>query len=112
MARVLAGTCGGIGGAFLGEQTECLGDSDGDGIDDQCDNCPGVDDPVFGVFICSESGFPCESDDDCAIGEVCEKACIGKIPTVSAWGLIVLSLLLLTAGKVYFGRRDRRLAGA
>jgi hypothetical protein len=27
------------------------------------------------------------------------------IPTVSAWGLVVLTLLLLTGAKVYFGRR-------
>lgn len=31
-----------------------------------------------------------------------------SIPTVSAWGLVVLSLLLLTAGKLYFGLRRRR----
>lgn len=29
------------------------------------------------------------------------------IPTVSAWGLVVVTLLLLTAGKIYFGRRNR-----
>lgn len=28
------------------------------------------------------------------------------IPTVSAWGLVVLTLLLLTGAKVYFGRRS------
>jgi IPTL-CTERM motif len=27
------------------------------------------------------------------------------IPTVSQWGLVVLTLLLLTGAKVYFGRR-------
>lgn len=36
----------------------------------------------------------------CASFEVC------RIPAVSTWGLIVLSLLLLIAAKVRFGRRD------
>ena len=27
------------------------------------------------------------------------------IPTVSEWGLVVLTLLLLTGAKIYFGRR-------
>ena len=31
--------------------------------------------------------------------------CLEKIPTVSAWGLVIMTLLLLVAGKVYFGRR-------
>lgn len=35
----------------------------------------------------------------------------GKIPTVSEWGLIVLTVLLLTAGTIVFGRQ-RRLAAA
>ncbi len=29
------------------------------------------------------------------------------IPTVSQWGLVVLTLLLLTAAKVHFGRRQQ-----
>lgn len=32
---------------------------------------------------------------------------IGEVPTVSEWGLIVLALLLLTAGTIVFGRRRR-----
>ena len=34
----------------------------------------------------------------------CDPAC-GDIPTVSAWGLFVLTLLLVTGAKVYFSRR-------
>lgn len=67
-------------------------DVDGDGFfecapdatpaDPSCvDTCPDVDDNVFG---------PCPDD---------------VIPTVSEWGLVILALLLLAAGKVYFGRR-------
>ncbi|MBU0719189.1 MAG: IPTL-CTERM sorting domain-containing protein [Planctomycetes bacterium] len=29
------------------------------------------------------------------------------IPTVSEWGLIILALLLATAGKIFFGHRRR-----
>ncbi len=32
--------------------------------------------------------------------------CPQNIPTVSEWGLVVLSLLLLIGGKLYFGRRE------
>ncbi len=57
-----------------------VGDSDGDGVLDCVDICPGADDAVFGD-------------------------CTNNIPTVSEWGLVVLALLLLVAGKVYYGRR-------
>ncbi len=57
-----------------------VGDSDNDGVLDCVDICPGADDAVFGD-------------------------CTGNIPTVSEWGLVVLALLLLVAGKVYYGRR-------
>jgi hypothetical protein len=31
--------------------------------------------------------------------------CKDAIPTVSAWGMVVLTLLLLTGAKVHFGRK-------
>jgi len=31
--------------------------------------------------------------------------CFVVIPTVSEWGLVILTLLLLTGAKVFFGRR-------
>ncbi|MGB2986512.1 MAG: hypothetical protein WBE26_11590, partial [Phycisphaerae bacterium] len=34
-----------------------------------------------------------------------DDACEHPIPTVSEWGLVVIALLLLTGGKIYFGRR-------
>jgi hypothetical protein len=58
--------CDAIGGFYLGDDTECLGDNDGDGRDD---------------------------------------ACVGTIPTVSEWGLVILALLLLVGAKLHFGRR-------
>ncbi|MCO6436648.1 MAG: IPTL-CTERM sorting domain-containing protein [Phycisphaerae bacterium] len=30
---------------------------------------------------------------------------MGKIPAASEWGLAVLALMLLVAGKLYFGRQ-------
>ena len=57
------------------------GDADGDGVLDCVDECPGVNDAIFAP------------------------GCQGAIPTVSEWGLVILALLLLVAGKVYFGRR-------
>ena len=55
-------------------------DDDGDGFENCFDTCAGVDDVEFG---------PCDD----------------AIPTVSEWGLVIMALLLLAAGKVYFGRR-------
>ncbi|UCE60060.1 MAG: IPTL-CTERM sorting domain-containing protein, partial [Phycisphaerales bacterium] len=55
-------------------------DDDGDGFENCFDTCAGVDDAVFG---------PCDD----------------AIPTVSEWGLLIMALLLLVAGKVYFARR-------
>jgi len=80
-----------------------MGDGDSDGVDDLCDNCNGANDAIFGVLLCSESGIACEVDSDCGPGEICEKACLGKIPTVSEWGLVVLTLLLLVCGKLFYG---------
>ena len=47
------------------------------------------------VDTCNEPNGTCTNDDaDCAI------------PTVSEWGLVVLTLMLLIGAKVYFGRRQ------
>ena len=54
---------------------------DGDGVLDCVDQCSRVDDAVFAP------------------------ECAGAIPTVSAWGLMVLTLLLLAGSKIYFGCR-------
>ncbi|MBI4716249.1 MAG: hypothetical protein HY763_00430, partial [Planctomycetes bacterium] len=75
--------CEAQGGEFVAGAALCGTDSDGDGIDDPCDQCPGVDDHVFAP------------------------GCVGAIPTVSQWGLVVLGLLLLVGGKLYYGRGVR-----
>ncbi|MHC4696845.1 MAG: hypothetical protein ACYTFA_08895, partial [Planctomycetota bacterium] len=56
-------------------------DSDADGIPDCDDQCPGLDDPTFAPD------------------------CITTIPTISSWGVIILTLLLLATGKLTFSRR-------
>jgi hypothetical protein len=61
-------------------------DSDGDTVEDCRDQCPGVDDAIFAP------------------------ECVGKIPTVSQWGLVIMTLMLLAAGKIYFGRRRNATA--
>ena len=62
------------------------GDLDGDTVFDCVDRCPDGDDTI--------------DEDDNGIPD-----CAGNIPTVSAWGLVALTLLLLTTGKVFFSRR-------
>jgi len=90
-------------------------DTDGDGTGNACDDCPGDGGKVEpGVCGC---GIPDEGDadgdgfldcvDQCpgADDAVFAPECVGAIPTVSQWGLLVLALLLLVGGKLYFGRR-------
>ncbi len=101
------------GDGVCGDVDKCEGsddrlDEDGDGVPDGCDQCPGSDDGIAGalddddgdgVLNCNDL---CNGVDDAVFGPECE----GRIPTVSEWGLVVLALLLLVAGKVYFGRRE------
>jgi len=63
-----------------------MGDADGDSVDDLCDACPGVDDAIFAP------------------------GCAGAIPTVSEWGLAILTLALLTLGKVFGLRVSSKVA--
>ena len=70
-------------GKYQGDATTCEVDTDGDGVPDACDTCPGFDDAE-----------PC------------------PIPTVSEWGLIAMTLLVLTAGTVVLRARRTATAGA
>ena len=62
----------------------------GDNVADADEECDGTDD----------DSCPGSCSDECSCLQT-------GIPTVSAWGLIILSLSLLTIGKTYFGRRYR-----
>lgn len=64
------------------------GDSDDDGICDADDLCPGADDTID----VNQDGVP-----DCIVDNT--------IPTVGAWGFIVMALILLVVGKIQFGSR-------
>ncbi len=60
----------------------------------------------------SECGSPANwfKDASCSDPVVVRDCAEPAIPTVSAWGLVVLTLLLLTAWKVRFGRLSQRPA--
>ena len=66
----------GICGCGVADQ----GDQDGDGFLDCIDRCPGISDALYAP------------------------SCVISIPTVSVWGIVILTLmlLLLVAGNVYF----------
>ena len=98
--------CGSIGGPCDVQGCGQSGDTNGDGIPDKCGAC------------CTAAGCTQTIETLCVgpskskyhgDGTTCEEACPTGIPTVSEWGLVVLALLLLVAGKVYFGRK-RNLA--
>jgi hypothetical protein len=83
-----------------------------DGTDDAA--CPGqcLLDCTCPVVICGDDvvnqpGEMCDGADDAACPGEClpDCTCLGVIPTVSAWGTVIMTLLLLAAGKIYFGRR-------
>ena len=84
-------------------------DDDGDGVPDGCDVCPDADDNLPGqqddddgdsVINCVDQ---CRGVDDAIYAPECE----GAIPTLSAWGLTVLALILLVLAKVAFRPRSR-----
>lgn len=51
------------------------------------------------------------TDDDMCPGFCSDECTCPTIPTVSVWGLAILALLLLTAAKIYFGRRGPKATG-
>ncbi|MGB2984940.1 MAG: IPTL-CTERM sorting domain-containing protein [Phycisphaerae bacterium] len=80
-----------------------LHDDNSDGVPDECGACCGS----FGDVGCSQwSPDLCEDNGGVYLGDgtVCEgDAC--PIPTVSEWGLMVMALLVLTAGTLVYTRR-------
>ncbi|MBI4718374.1 MAG: hypothetical protein HY763_11255 [Planctomycetes bacterium] len=80
-------------------------DADGDGTADCVDGCPNdPDKSVPGVCGCGVSDRDTDGDGvpDCA----------EDVPAVSAWGAVVLALLLLSAAKVAFRPRGRGIRSA
>ena len=68
-----------------------------------CGNDCGPCEPICGDGACSESEDECNCPIDC--GTECDD--LPPIPTVSEWGLIIMTLLALTAGTIVFARRRR-----
>ncbi len=99
--------CDGAGNACPPDTaiTEC---ADGDGC--CASGCNANDDsdcdPVCGNGV-RETGEECD-DGNADEEDGCTSACMSSqpVPAVSQWGLVVLALMLLVAGKVYFGRRE------
>ena len=112
---VLGFACTQADGVPQGSEAACAGDVDGDGVDALCgDECPA--DPnktVPGVCGCGVS----ESDSDADTVPDCVDQCPGRddtydldadgvpdcvqsIPAVSEWGLVILTLLLLSLAKI------------
>lgn len=106
-AQCIIEFCGdGIVQVGLGEQCDDGNNEDEDGCNAQCQ----VEYCGDGVL---QEGLGEECDDgNIEPGDGCDENCLDEapeaIPTVSTWGLLILALLLLVAGKVYFGRRRAR----
>jgi len=79
---VIPDICVAGGGTSSGSNSLCLGDPDGDGVDEVCDECPGVDDAIFAP------------------------GCAGAIPAASSWGLVALALALLCLAKAHGLQRE------
>jgi cysteine-rich repeat protein len=104
------------GGVFFGSLSTCgVPDADSDGLRDECDGCP--DDPykiepgTCGCGVDDDADSDSDAVPDCidqcpgVDDAVFAPACVDAIPTVSIWGLLALTLLLLTVAKARFGRR-------
>lgn len=68
--------------------------------------------PVVGTGITFQ--FGCTADAQCGAGQTCDVVtgqCAGSVPTVSQWGTVAMTTLLLSAGTILFSRRRAGCAG-
>lgn len=101
------------GGTPLPGAADCLGDSDGDGVDASCgDGCP--NDPnktAPGACGCNATEADSDGDgvpdcnDQCPGLDDAIPGCQSAIPAASEWGLLALALSLMVLAKVGFGQR-------
>jgi len=107
--------CNALGGTFLGPGAPCPNNFGACITDIGCSNIGTASScsAVGGLFLGPGTGCPanscltdagCDPGFECTLAHVCVLVDTG-IPTVSTWGLIMLTLLLLTGGKLLgFGR--------
>jgi len=106
------------GGAFFGPNTACdAPDADGDGVRDECDECPAdsnkVEPGICGCDVDDTADSDADGVPDCAdlcpgVDDTVFGDCTTTIPTVSMWGVLILALLLLAGSKVVFRDHSRR----
>jgi hypothetical protein len=84
----------------------CVGpDTDGDGVPDDCDNCPTITNANQSNIDGDQYGDAC---DQCPFDPTNTKTPEGQcIPTVSQWGLAVMGLLLVTAATLLIRERTK-----
>jgi hypothetical protein len=83
-----------------------LHDADGDGIVDECGACCGTDGCIQVTEARCEPFARCEASGKYrGFQTTCAEECADPIPTVSEWGLTVMTLLMLTVGTLVLRRR-------
>jgi hypothetical protein len=105
---IAGGTSGDCNQNGVPDECEAIGacdspDTDGDGVCDDCDRCPGFDDAVDSDL----DGVP----DGCDLCPGVDDANC-SIPATSVWGLILFGILVMTAGSLILrksGSRSPRL---
>ncbi|MBI1824779.1 MAG: hypothetical protein HY287_14020 [Planctomycetes bacterium] len=106
----LAGVCCSLAGGTPNSSSVCEGDADHDGIDGMCgDLCPNdPDNDIDGDGICGDvDPCPTLNPNDANHNGIPDCQEPTPIPTANQWGLTILALAFLIAGKVYFARRIR-----
>jgi len=68
-----------------------------------CDPNGGCEDNVVEFGCSTERFYEGQTCEDVVTAGLCAAP---SIPTVSEWGLVVLTLLLLIGAKIYFARRE------
>ncbi len=83
---------------------ECEGDETSCNCSDDCGPAPMSEEPTLTCHDAKDND--CDTLTDCDDPDCdLEPLCMGIIPTVSQWGLVILTLLLLTGAKIAFGHR-------
>jgi hypothetical protein len=96
-------TCDSVAGCRPGQPLVCDNGLACDGVE-SCNPSSGC---VSGTAVSCDDGQDCSVDTCNEPDGSCSHDTSGcSIPTVSEWGLVVLTLMLLIGAKVYFGRRQ------